>query len=254
MKQLDGKAVIVTGAGGGIGRATCGVLANAGARLMLSDVNADAGHETLEAVRAQGGTAEFFAADLASEDAIRALVEACETTYGSVDGAFNNAAVEQRNKPLTELTLAEWELALRIDLTAVFLCIKHQIKAMQRGNGGAIVNTSSSLGQVAIPNACEYVTAKHGLVGLTRAASAEVGQQGIRINAVLPGITRTPMIARLSEDPALAGFFDHLRQRHTMGRFGEPDEIGAAVVWLLSDAASFVNGAAIAVDGGYLSI
>ncbi len=116
------------------------------------------------------------------------------------------------------------------------------------------MNTSSSLGQVGLANASEYVAAKHGVVGLTRAAGADYGQHGIRVNAVLPGITRTPMIARLSEDPALSQTFDRLRLRHSMERFGEPREIGEAVVWLLSDHASFVNGAAIAVDGGYLSI
>ena len=120
--------------------------------------------------------------------------------------------------------------------------------------GGAIVNTASSLGQVAIANAAEYVAAKHGVVGLTRAAAADYGARGVRVNAVLPGIVRTPMIARLSEDPGFSAFFERLRARHPIGRFGEPTEIGQAVAWLLSDAASFMNGAAMAVDGGYLSI
>ena len=153
-----------------------------------------------------------------------------------------------------QLTLQQWERALRIDLTSVFLCIKHQVIAMLRSGGGAIVNTASSLGQVAIANASEYVSAKHGVVGLTRAAAAEYGRQGIRVNAVLPGIVMTPMISRLVSDPQFKAFFEKVRERHPIGRFGEPREIGEAVTWLLSDAASFVNGADLAVDGGYLAI
>ncbi|MFC3052865.1 SDR family NAD(P)-dependent oxidoreductase [Kordiimonas pumila] len=253
-RELENKAIIVTGAGGGIGRAACLVLAKAGAKLIISDISKAAGKEACDAVNANGGTAEFFAADLGQEQDVKALVDACVSTYGSLDGAFNNAGLEQRNKPLDQLSLEEWENAIRIDLTAVFLCLKYQVKAMLKTGGGAIVNTASSLGQVGLAGACEYVSAKHGVVGLTRAAGADYGQQGIRVNAVLPGITRTPMIARLSEDPALADVFGRLKQRHSMGRFGEPSEIGDAVKWLLSDSASFVNGAAIAVDGGYLSI
>jgi len=252
--NLDGKSIIVTGAGGGIGRAACEVLAAQGARLIVSDIAQAEGEETTERVRAAGGTAWFIAADLASEDAVRALVDAAVQTYGRLDGAFNNAGVEQCNTPLADLTLAQWERAIRIDLTAVFLCIKYEVPAILATGGGAIVNTASSLGQVGLANASEYVSAKHGVVGLTRAAGADYGAKGVRVNAILPGITRTPMIARLSEDPALSNVFDGLRARHSMGRFGEPREIGEGVAWLLSDAASFVNGAAIAVDGGYLSI
>lgn len=253
-QELDGKVIIVTGAGGGIGSATCQVLAEAGAKLIISDVAVEAGKATLAAVRAGGGTAEFVHTDLASEDAIRDLVASAVKTYGRLDGAFNNAGLEQRNKPLADLSLAEWDQAIRIDLSAVFLCLKYQIPAMLATGGGAIVNTASSLGVVAIPGACEYISAKHGVVGLTKAAGADYGAQGVRVNAILPGVTRTPMIARLSEDPQFSTMFDRLRARHSMGRFGEPREIGEGVKWLLSDSASFVNGAAIAVDGGYLSL
>ncbi|MDH7639041.1 SDR family NAD(P)-dependent oxidoreductase [Sphingomonas oryzagri] len=254
MGILSGKSIIVTGAGGGIGRASCLVLAAAGARLVVSDVAEAAGRETTEEVNAQGGEAIFVAADLASEEAIAGLVTETIETYGRLDGAFNNAGVEQRNKPLADLTLAEWSHAIDIDLTAVFLCVKHQVKAMLETGGGSIVNTASSLGQVGLAGASEYCAAKHGVIGLTRAAGADYGPHGIRVNAVLPGITRTPMIARLSEAPQLSAVFDRLRSRHSMGRFGEPSEIGESVKWLLSDDASFMNGAAVACDGGYLSI
>jgi NAD(P)-dependent dehydrogenase (short-subunit alcohol dehydrogenase family) len=251
---LQDKTIIVTGAAGGIGQAACAVLAAAGANVVMSDLGGPDGEAACQVIRDAGGEARFITADLGSEADIEALIGQTVATYGRLDGAFNNAGVEQCNKPLADLTLDEWSRAIRIDLTAVFLCIKYQVRAMLRSGGGAIVNTSSSLGQVGLAGAGEYVAAKHGVIGLTRAAGADYGAQGIRVNAVLPGITRTPMIARLSQDPGLSHVFDRLRSRHSMNRFGEPQEIGEAVAWLLSDHASFVNGAAIAVDGGYLSI
>ncbi len=251
---LDNKIYIVTGAGGGIGREACRVLAEAGAHVVVSDIALDSGQATAAAIRAAGLSASFFKADLGSEAEIQALVDYAVRTHGRLDGAFNNAGLEQCALPLHELTLNQWNRALRVDLTSVFLCIKHQVIAMLKSGGGAIVNTASSLGQVAIANASEYITAKHGVVGLTRAAAAEYGGKGIRVNAVLPGIILTPMISRLVEDPAFSAFFDKVKERHPIGRFGQPREIGEAVKWLLSDGASFVNGAAFAVDGGYLAI
>jgi NAD(P)-dependent dehydrogenase (short-subunit alcohol dehydrogenase family) len=251
---LQGKTLIVTGAGGGIGRAASIVLAAAGANVVVSDIVEGTGQTTVDAVHRGGGTALFVKADLASEGDVRALVERAVSAYGRLDGAFNNAGLEQCAIPLHELTTEQWERALRVDLTSVFWCLKYQVLAMLATGGGAIVNTASSLGQVAIQNASEYITAKHGVVGLTRAAAAEYGSRGIRVNAVLPGIIRTPMIARLTEDARFSAFFNKLKDRHPIGRFGEPSEIGEAVKWLLSDAASFMNGAAMACDGGYLSI
>jgi NAD(P)-dependent dehydrogenase (short-subunit alcohol dehydrogenase family) len=251
---LEHKTVIVTGAGGGIGRASSAVLAAAGAQVIVSDIAEDAGHATVAAVRAQGHRASFFRADLSREEDVKALVEHAVSEFGRLDGAFNNAGLEQCAKPLHELTTEQWERAIRVDLTSVFWCLKYQVLAMLKTGGGSIVNTASSLGQVAIANASEYIAAKHGVVGLTRAAAAEYGAQGIRVNAVLPGIIRTPMIARLTEDARFSAFFERLKERHPIGRFGDPAEIGEAVKWLLSGAASFMNGAAMAVDGGYLAV
>ena len=251
---LQGKTIIVTGAGGGIGREACSVLAGAGANIVVTDIAGDRGRETTEALTRQGSSASFFPADLSSEKDIAALVAHAIRTFGRLDGAYNNAGVEQCALPLHQLSLEQWERAIRIDLTSVFLCIKHQVMAMLETGGGAIVNTASSLGQVAIANASEYIAAKHGVVGLTRAAAAEYGRRGVRVNAVLPGIVLTPMISRLVADPQFSAFFEKARERHPIGRFGQPSEIGAAVAWLLSDAASFVNGASLAVDGGYLAV
>lgn len=251
---LQGKTLIVTGAGGGIGRAASIVLAAAGATVVVSDIAEDAGAATVAAVHASGGIARFVKADLAVESDVQELVTRSVSINGKLDGAFNNAGLEQCALPLHQLSTQQWERALRVDLTSVFWCLKYQVLAMMSTGGGAIVNTASSLGQVAIQNASEYITAKHGVVGLTRAAAAEYGSKGIRVNAILPGIIRTPMIARLSGDANFSAFFDKLKDRHPIGRFGEPSEIGEAVKWLLSDDASFMNGAAVACDGGYLSI
>jgi NAD(P)-dependent dehydrogenase (short-subunit alcohol dehydrogenase family) len=251
--DLSRKTILVTGAGGGIGRATCIVLAKAGARIVATDISSDAGQATIEAVRQCGGEITFMRADIATEPEVAGLVQRVVADHGRLDGAFNNAGVEQAGIPLHELTVEQWEHAIRIDLNSVFLCMKHQVIAMLAAGGGSIVNTASSLGQIAIPNASEYVAAKHGVIGLTRAGAVEYGSRGIRVNAVLPGIVRTPMIARLVEDPAFAATFEGLRARHPIGRFAEPYEIGDAVCWLLSEDSSFVNGAAIAVDGGALA-
>ncbi len=211
---LQGKTVIVTGAGGGIGRAASVVLAKAGANVVVSDVVEESGVATLQEIKAGAGTGMFVKADLSAEHEVSVLVDRAVAAYGRLDGAFNNAGLEQCALPLHELTTAQWERALRVDLTSVFWCIKYQVLAMMKSGGGAIVNTASSLGQVAIQNASEYIAAKHGVIGLT----------------------------------------EKLKDRHPIGRFGEPSEIGEAVKWLLSDAASFMNGAAVACDGGYLSI
>jgi NAD(P)-dependent dehydrogenase (short-subunit alcohol dehydrogenase family) len=251
---LEGRTYIVTGAAGGIGREASRVLAEAGAHVVLTDIAVEGGQETVAAMQGEGLRASFVQADLASETDIRTLIDQAARINGRLDGAFNNAGLEQCALPLHELTLDQWNRALRIDLTSVFLCLKYQVTAMLKSGGGSIVNTASSLGQVAIANASEYIAAKHGVVGLTRAAAAEYGGKGIRVNAVLPGIVLTPMISRLVADPAFSAFFDKVKERHPIGRFGQPREIGEAVKWLLSDAASFVNGAAFAVDGGYLAV
>jgi NAD(P)-dependent dehydrogenase (short-subunit alcohol dehydrogenase family) len=253
-EMLKDHAVLITGAGGGIGSATALVFAQHGARLVLTDVNIDAGEAVTSAVIAAGGEAYFVPADLGSEEAIAGLIQSTVAKLGRIDGAFNNAAVEQSNKPIVDLSAAEWERVIRINLSAVFYCMKYEIMAMLAQGGGAIVNTSSSLGQVGLAGAADYSAAKHGVLGLTKSAGADYGAKGVRVNAILPGITNTPMIKRLSEDPQLSEVFGRLRNRHSMNRFGEPKEIAECAAWLLSPYASFMNGAEVAVDGGYLSI
>lgn len=250
-KPLQDRVVIVTGAAGGIGQACAITLAQAGARLVLTDIR-DCG-ETIAEIRKAEHEAVFIQADVSVESDVEQLVAQSVRMFGRLDGAFNNAGVEQCSTPLHELTADQWERALRIDLTGVFFSLKHEIRAMLKTGGGAIVNTASALGAVAMPNASEYITAKHGVVGLTRAAAVEGGRHKIRVNAVLPGAIETPMVARAAADPAFSEYLAQLRERYPVGRFGQPREVGDAVAWLLSDAASFITGATLAVDGGFLA-
>ncbi|MGV7123132.1 SDR family NAD(P)-dependent oxidoreductase [Sphingopyxis sp. 550A] len=252
-KTLAGKTILVTGAASGIGRASAIRIAEAGAHVVVSDI-AETGATVAAEIEASGGAASFARADVGAEADVARLIEEIVTVHGRIDGAFNNAGIVQCGKQLHELSTDEWDRAIRIDLSGVFWCIKYQVIAMLASGGGSIVNTASSLGAVAIPNAAEYVAAKHGVMGLTRAAAADYGAAGIRVNAILPGIIQTPVIEELSQNPQFAAFLEKLRDRHPIGRFGEPREIGEAAAWLLSGSASFVNGAGIAVDGGYLAI
>ncbi|WP_283136816.1 SDR family NAD(P)-dependent oxidoreductase [Rhizohabitans arisaemae] len=250
--DIKDRVVIVTGAASGMGAATAGLLASRGAKVVLADIS-DSGAEVAEGIRRDGGDAEFVRTDVGRESDAEALVAATLDRYGKLDGAFNNAGIEMCSLPLHKLTGEQWERAIRVDLTGVFNCLKYEIIAMLESGGGSIVNTASAAGQVAIPNAAEYTAAKHGVVGLTKAAAADYGKQGIRVNAILPGTIETPMVARAMEDPTFQIYAEGLLQRHALHRFGKPGEIGESVAWLLSDGSSFVTGAAIPVDGGWLA-
>lgn len=252
MDDFVGKTVLVTGGASGIGAAAANRLAKRGANVLVVDRSPDV-ESVADAIRSSGGSALAVMADVSDEQAVEAMVARATEVFGRLDGAFNNAGVEQCGIPLVDLSLEQWSRAIRVDLTGVFLCLKHEIRAMIRTGGGAIVNTASALGMVALPAAAEYVAAKHGVIGLTRSAAVEYGRSGIRVNAVLPGVINTPMIGRLDQDPS-SEFVARLQQAHPIGRIGEPGEIADAAIWLLSGAASFVTGAAISVDGGYLAV
>jgi 2,5-dichloro-2,5-cyclohexadiene-1,4-diol dehydrogenase 1 len=246
---LDDKVMIVTGAGSGIGRAAAQIFAADGARVALFDRDTDSNEETRGLI---GDAARAWTCDVADEASVAHSVAGVVDVFGRLDGAFNNAGIEMANKLVSDLDAADWSRMMGINLTGVFLCMKYQTQAMQATGGGAIVNNSSGDGIIGAPYASDYVAAKHGVVGLTRAAACEARYTGVRVNAVLPGLILTPMVEeRLFGNPAFAAQVAPMVERHSIGRFGRPEEVGNAACWLLSDRASFVNGALLTVDGGY---
>lgn len=249
--RIDGlvrdKAVLLTGGASGIGRAAARVLVREGARLLLSDVDEEGGEALASELRESGGEAHFQRCDVARESEVRALVEACVARLGGLDAALNNAGVSGRAALLHETPPAEFERVLAVNLHGVFLCMQQEIRQMQRQGGGAIVNTASGSGLVATPGMAPYCASKHAILGLTKTAAVENAAAGIRINAVLPGSTDTPMLrASMAGNPAVEKM---ILRSQPGGRLGRPEEIAEAMVWLCSDRASFVSGESMLVDG-----
>jgi len=245
---LAGKVTLVTGAGGGIGRATAMVLGQAGAKVLVSDVSTRRGEETAGLVRAAGAEAEFFKADVSRAAEVEALITAAVNRWGRLDCAHNNAGISGTVVNVADDTEENWDRTLAVDLKGVWLCMKFEIRQMLKQGCGSIVNTASTAGLLGAVRMGAYAAAKHGVVGLTRTAALEYARSNIRVNAICPGVVGTSVI--------LGWFENNERLKKAMlaqepiGRVGEPEEIGNAVAWLFSDRASFVTGAAIPVDGG----
>jgi NAD(P)-dependent dehydrogenase (short-subunit alcohol dehydrogenase family) len=249
MQTLDGRTAIVTGAGAGIGRASAQAFGAAGANVVVVDLDEGAGKETAALLAAADVEASFFRADVTNADDVAAMVRHAVDTYGRLDCAHNNAGILGASAVIADYDDDEWDRVVAVNLTSVYLCVKHEIRAfLAAGTGGSIVNTASFSGLVAVPFAPAYVATKHGVVGLTKAAAVEYGRKGIRVNAVCPGTVRTQMMQeRIEANPKME---KALSDVSPMRRLAEATEIGDAVVWLSSDAASFVNGHALPVDGG----
>jgi glucose 1-dehydrogenase len=251
--SIDGRVAIVTGAAGGMGSAVWHALAAAGAAVVGSDLNEEVGLQVAQAVRDAGGTAEFVAADVSNSSDVAALVGATVELYGRLDCAVNAAAIEFEDSPLADTPDDDFDRMIAVNLRSVFLCMKHEIKAMlAAGNGGAIVNIASTNAFRPQVNQPAYTAGKHGVIGLTKSAALDYTRHGIRVNAIAPGAIDTPMLhqamARWDLDP------DRVRRRMGLfGRFGEPTEIAQAALWLCSDASSFTTGHTLAVDGGFLA-
>lgn len=255
--MLDPSTVaLVTGAGSGIGRASALAFARAGATVVVSDVDEDGGGATVAAIEDGGGQATFIAADVSREEDVVALVEGAVERCGRLDCAHNNAGIGGPPVFTADYPREEWDRVLAVNLTGTWLCMKYELVHMASRASGAIVNTASTFGIVGVRGMCSYNATKHGIVGITKGAALEYAEAGVRVNAICPGPIGTP---------ALEGFFEELSPgdpaaaRATfeagapLGRLGSPDEIAAAVVWLCSDAASYVTGLPMAVDGGWLA-
>jgi NAD(P)-dependent dehydrogenase (short-subunit alcohol dehydrogenase family) len=245
---LDGKSAIVTGAGDGIGRAIALRYAEDGAHLTICDVNDQMGRETAAMIKDAGGKAEYVHADVRKTSDHAALVDAALSAYGRLDVACNNAGISGEFALSGDLTDQQWQDVIDTNLTGVFFGVRAQVGAMLKTGGGAIVNISSILGQVAMETAMPYTAAKHGVLGITKAVAWEYGERGIRINAIGPGFINTQLADKLPPD-ALAQFIG----MHALKRLGERSEVAALAAFLASEQASFITGSYYPIDGGYLA-
>lgn len=243
--DFTGQVALVTGAGSGIGRSSAMAFAAAGAAVAVADISPDAGQGVVDEIVAAGGTARYFVVDVTSSEAVDALVADVVNAYGRLDVAHNNAGIEAEPVALADLAVDAWRRVIDVNLSGVFVCLRAEIAAMLPNGSGAIVNTASASGLIGGYRHGDYTAAKHGVVGLTKAAALDYATSGIRVNAVCPGLVDTPFVAYL---PPAA--LERLMFGTPMSRLAQPDEIAQAVLWLCSDAASYVTGHALAVDGG----
>lgn len=250
MRGLDRGVAIVTGAASGIGRETAVQYARHGAKVIVSDVDEDGGEGTVEIIRDAGGDAAFVQADVSSAEDCEMLVARTLEHFGRLDFACNNAGIGGASNTTGDYGVSDWDRVIGINLSGVFYCMRYQIPAMLENGGGAIVNIASILGAVGFANAPAYVAAKHGVVGLTKAAALDHAQQKVRINAIGPAFIETPLISKLQEDRDTHNMLVSL---HPMGRLGQSGEVAELVMFLSSEAASFMTGGYYPVDGGYLA-
>ena len=251
-KRLHGKVALVTGGSAGIGRATALAMAREGATVVIANRSVAGGEESVGLIHAAGGVATFIQTDVSQASQVAALVTRAVETYGRLDCAFNNAGYEGMRVPTADVPEEDWQRALHTNLTGVWLCMKYALRQMLTQGGGVIVNMSSVVGHVGLPGISPALVATHhGIIGLTRQAAVEYAQHGIRINAVCPTVTRTPRFERVhGGNPEVEA---RMAARNPSGRIGEPEDAAEAVVWLCSDAAAFVVGHTLVVDGGVLA-
>jgi NAD(P)-dependent dehydrogenase (short-subunit alcohol dehydrogenase family) len=249
--MTDQKVAIVTGGNSGIGRATAIALAREGAKVTVAARRASDGEETVRLIKEVGSDAIFVKTDVAIENDVRSLVEKTVETFGRLDYAVNNVGIGEKMTPLVEQTSEKFDQIMNTNVRGMWLSMKYEIPEMIKNGGGAIVNTSSGAGLVGFPQMSVYIASKHAVLGLTKSAALEYAKSGIRINAIAPGGVETDMLTQTVGDDHR--FLETFRSMHPIGRIGRPEEIANAVVWLLSDRASFVLGHTLLVDGGIVS-
>jgi NAD(P)-dependent dehydrogenase (short-subunit alcohol dehydrogenase family) len=246
--MTDQKVAIVTGGSSGIGRATAIALGKEGVKIAIAARRAKEGEETVRLVKEAGSEGIFVKTDVANENDVRSLVEKTVKQYNRLDYAFNNAGIEEKTTPLVDQTSEVFDQIMNVNVKGVWLSMKYEIPEMIRTGGGAIVNTSSGAGVIGYPQMPIYIASKHAVLGLTKSAALEYAKSGIRINAIAPGVVETEMVERVDKQ-----LIESLKSITPIGRIGDPQEIANAVVWLLSDKASFVLGHTLLVDGGVVS-
>lgn len=243
---LENKVALVTGGTSGIGRATAIALGTAGAKVVFSGRRDLEGEETAALIRDTGAECLFVRSDVSSEADVKALVQKTIATYSKLDCAFNNAGIESSARPLHEQPIEDFDKLMSINVRGLFLCMKYEIQQMLTQGAGVIVNNSSMGGLIGFPGVSPYIASKHGVMGLTRSAALDYAKQGIRINAVNPGLIATAMMDRFDSRSA-----DDFASMVPMGRMGQAEEVAQAVVFLCSDAASYITGQPLVIDGGY---
>jgi len=249
VEGISGKVALVTGGGSGIGRSAALIYAREGAKVVVSDVDEQGGAESVRLIEEQGGEALFVKANVANPSEVEQMVRATVDHFGALHFACNNAGIAGPSAMIGEYPIDGWDRVIAINLSGVFYGMRYQIPEMLKAGGGVIVNMASILGTVGFAQSSAYVAAKHGVIGLTKTAALEYSAQGIRVSAVCPAFIHTPLIDK-NLSPEMQDF---LVTKHAIGRLGEPDEVGELVVWLCSDAASFIMGSPILVDGGYIA-
>lgn len=246
--DFGSKVALVTGGGSGIGQATAIAFARNGARVVVADISVEAAESTVKLIKDAGGEASFVQADVSKSAEVEAMVQYAVDTYGRLDIALNNAGFGGPQVKIAEVVEADYDRVMSVNLKGIYLSMKYEIPQMLKQGGGAIVNTASALGLIGMATSSVYVTTKHGVIGMTKSAALEYASEGIRINAICPGVIKTPLLVPTLSNPAVANALTSL---HPIGRLGEVEEVAEAVLWLASEAAGNVVGTALTVDGGW---